>query len=380
MKKLILPLILLVFVSGKIFAQQVIPAYKNPKNTPVDELKISAKENPLLNKMAQPDSFKKIALSDTGFASKQFNIPPQNLMSMTGTALLASAKKKSEKGFSIVNLIGLKTLKDSLKLTSDSATLVTLNKEINNIKVYNTNQFLSHLRPTKPFVITDLGMYQVDSLNGYFYNQSNVSAFQSANIQNFTGSKTFISAEFASFLFGPVRMGLGGTFLSTGDTTKDNATKTSIQKIVSGGGTIDLNFAVPLFFARARNEQTHFGIAFQMNNGINPGSDTTGSISITKNISYTNQSGVVIHFDAGSNDAKALLSLDVSGYYGWGINSAKELGISNYALMKIQFGAVFNNLLSLHLSGPALCSSKALANTPWVISLQFSPGRAVKPN
>jgi hypothetical protein len=380
MKKLILALILLVFVTGKIFAQQVIPAYKNPKNTPVGELKISAKENPLLSKMAHPDSFRKIALFDTVFTSKLLNITPENLTSMTGTALLASTKTKSEKGFSIVNLIGLKTLKDSLKLTSDSTTLVSLNKQITNIKVYNTNQFLSHLRPTKPFVITDLGIYQVDSLNGYFYNQSNVSAFQSATIQNFTGSKTFISAEFASFLFGPVRMGLGGTFLSAGDTTKDNATKTSIQKIVSSGGTIDLNFAVPLFFARARNEQSHFGIAFQMNNGINPGSDTTGSISLTKNLSYTNQSGVVFHFDAGSNDGKALLSLNVSGYYGWGINSAKELGVSNYAMVKVQFGAVFSNLLSLNLSGPALCTSKALLNTPWAVSLQFSPGRAVKPN
>jgi len=380
MKKVSLLLVLLVLITGKIFGQQVIPAYKNPKNTPVGELNTSAKENPLLNKMAQPDSFKKIALSDTGFASKQFNISPENLTSMTGTALLVSAKKKSEKGFSIVNLIGLKTLKDGLKSTSDSATLVSLNKQINNIKIYNTKQFLSHLRPTKPFVITDLEMYQVDSLNGYFYNQSNVSAFQSATIQNFTGSKTFISAEFASFLFGPVRMGLSGTFLSAGDTTKDNATKTSIQKIVSNGGTIDLNFAVPLFFARARNEQSHFGIAFQMNNGINPGPDTTGNISLTKNLSYTNQSGVVFHFDAGSNDAKALLSLNISGYYGWGINSAKELGVSNYAMVKVQFGAVFSSLLSLNLSGPALCSSKALLNTPWAVSLQFSPGRAVKPN
>jgi len=383
MKKVFLSMILLALVTGKIFAQQVIPAYKNPKNKPVGELKTSATENSFVGKVSQPDSLQQFLLKNPTYTSKIFNIKPSDAKNITSAILLDSAKKLALKEPSIKNLLSLKILKDSLRLTSDSTTLASLNKQINNIKIYNTSQFLSRQRPTKPFVITDLGEYQVDSLNKYFYNQSNVAALQSGNIQNFTGSNTFINTELASFLFGPVRMGIGGTFTSKGDSTQDNAIKTSLQKIVSNGGTIDVNVSLPLFFARGRNEQTHFGISFQMNNGINPGIDTTGSTDFSKNISYTNQTGVIFHFDAGSNDGKALLSFDVPFYYVsfFGNNNLyKVAGVSNFSMVKLQVGAVFGNLLSLHLSGPILSSSKTVLNTPWAISLQFSPGQILKSN
>jgi hypothetical protein len=388
MKKLILLLTLLVFVTGKIFAQQVIPAYRNPKRLLKDTLEKTIQKNSIMGQTInaskkKPDSLKKLLLSHQIYIPMIFNMSASKVRNSSDIFLLDSVKKILSDNPDVQNAVDLKILKDSLRLTNDNKKLASLDSQINNIKIYNTEQFLSHLKPTKPYNILDIGSYQVDSLNKYFYNQSNVSALQTGNIQNFTGSTTFISTELASFLFGPVRMGIGGTFTSKGDSTQDNAIKTSLQKIVSNGGTIDFNFFLPLFFARSSNEQSHFGISFQMNNGINPGIDTTGSTNFSKNLSYTNQSGIVFHYDVGSNDGKALLSFDVPCYYVsfFGDNNLYKIaGVSNFAMVKLQVGAVFNNLLSLHLSGPLLSSSKTVLNTPWAISLQFSPGQILKTN
>jgi hypothetical protein len=197
-------------------------------------------------------------------------------------------------------------------------------------------------------------------------------------VQNFTGSQSYITTELASFLFGPLRMGVGGSFLSKGDTSKDNAIKTSIQKIVTNGGAINFNFSLPLLFCRSAGDKTHFSIFAQMNNGINPGVDSTGT-DFSKNVSFINQSGLIFHFDAGSNDGKALLSFDLPCYYSASSNNLKsQLNLPNFAVVKLQVGANINQLLNIHISGPLLSSSKTIQKTPFIVSLQFSPGQVVK--
>ncbi len=216
----------------------------------------------------------------------------------------------------------LNVYRDSLSnaRNDDDSTLARINNKIHAIKLYNTNEFLSkEKKPIPPFKITEAGRYDLDTLNNYLYNQASVSALQNAALQNFNNDNTNITAEFASALFGPVRMGLSGTFSTKGDTTKDNAIKTSLQKIITNGGEFNLNFLVPLLNCRDRSDQVHFGIFFQSNSGINPGiNDSTGNTNFSSNVLFTNQTGLLLHTDFGSNDKKTRISIDLPFYYAWG--------------------------------------------------------------
>ncbi len=269
----------------------------------------------------------------------------------------------------------------SLKKTkvSDSAMLATLNERITDLKTYNTYEFLTSEKPSKPFRITYLRQYNLDSFNAWLYNQSNVDVFQSAAIQNFANSKALISTELASFLFGPVRMGVGGSFTTKGDTTQDEAVKTSLQKMLTSGGTVNLNFLLPLFLARTRHDHAHFSIFAAFNNSINPGIDSTGKADASKEVWYTNQSGVNIHADFGSSDNKARISLDFPFYYSWGSqNSYQQLSITDFSVLKMQIGVVIGDLINLHVSGPLLSSSKTIKKIPFGVSLQFSPSQVAQ--
>jgi hypothetical protein len=275
----------------------------------------------------------------------------------------------------------LKVKKDTLQYIrlDDTATLTLYNNQINEIKNYNTLAFLARNKPPKTFFIADMGKYNLDTLNTYFYNQNDVDVFQNAAIQNFSNSSTNVSAELASFLFGPVRMGFGGSFISKGDTTKDNAIKTSIQKIITNSGNIDLNFSIPLFFHRSQNSQLHFGIFAQVNNSINPGIDSLGQTDYSKNVFYINQSGFDLHFDVASNDKKASLYFDLPIYYAWGSSNAyQQLAQSDFSMVKLQVGAVLQNLLAFNVTGPLLSTSRKVQSSPFVISLQFSPSQVAK--
>jgi len=329
------------------------------------------------------------ALSDTSkanFASSMlntssfFDLSDQKTKKDSISQLRAIAKSFPNMTSEGKRDILLKGLKSRIKRSDvyDTTLLTLLKDTINYLKAYNTEEFLTTRRPPKPFLILQIGKYSVDSLNKFFYNQANIGVFQNAAVQNFTGSKSYITTELASFLFGPVRMGVGGTFLSKGDTSKDNGIKTSIQKIVTNGGAINFNFSLPLLFCRSAGDQTHFSIFAQMNNGINPGVDSTGT-DFSKNVSFINQSGLIFHFDAGSNDGKALLSFDLPCYYSASSNNLKsQLGLPNFAVVKLQVGANINQLINIHISGPLLSSSKTIQNTPFIVSLQFSPGQAAK--
>ncbi len=212
---------------------------------------------------------------------------------LTDTALyqLSSAEMAyTFKKTGSVSVSILKNLREGLRNTRDSATRSQIQMKIDSIKLQNTNEFLSGYGYIHPFRITDIGKYDVDSLNKFFYDQKNVSAFQSISIQHAVDPDDFINAEFASFLFGPVRMGVEGSFKTSGDTTKDAAIKSSLQKILYSGGAINFNFSLPLFFCRDRKDQVHFGIFGQINNGLNPGiSDSTGGTNFSTNALYITQ-------------------------------------------------------------------------------------------
>ncbi len=273
------------------------------------------------------------------------------------------------------------TYKEALKFSNDTAEQRKLSDTIDKLKTNNSIAFLSKYKNTS-FNLFKIGNYNIDSLNNYLYQQKYLDFLQSANIQNIGASENFINAEFGSYLFGPVKLGLGGSFKTTGDTTKNNAIKTSLQKLVTAGGTINLDFTLPIYFYRSRNEQFHFGIFGQMNNGLNPSiSDTTGKTDFSSStILYTNQTGVVFHFDVASNNEQATkITFEIPYYYSFGNNNSyKDLRIRDFSLIKLQAGLIINNIINLNLSGPLWSSSKAIQNTPFTLSLGFAPSLIIQ--
>jgi len=240
--------------------------------------------------------------------------------------------------------------------------------------------FTSEASPIYHFSLFKPGTTDFDDLNTYLYNQNNISTLQSMSIQSFGGSHTMVSTELASFFFGPVRLGVSGTFQTSGDSTKDAAVQSSLQKILNNGGAVNLNFAVPVYFIRTKNDQLHFIIFGQSNNGINPGITGSGSTTLSNNVSFANQTGLNFHFDITSNvDQKARISIDLPCFYSINSNNLKnELMLPNYSAVRLQVGVVLGDLLNLHISGPVVSSSSKVQSAPYQVSLQFSPAQIVK--
>jgi hypothetical protein len=309
----------------------------------------------------------------------------KSLVALIAAGLLASAASaqmstpifqfKKVKEPTPEQLAAMQATSDTLK-SAKFASLLPLQKFL--FKGPRTYNFLSTKSAPSAFTIGDLRHYNIDTLNKYFYNQGGVSVLQSAMVENFNGAHTYINAELASFLFGPVRLGVSGVFQTKGDTTKDNAIKSNLEKVMSNGGTFNLNFLVPLFFSRSRTEQVHFGIFAQMNHGISPGVDSTGATDYSKDVAYTNQTGLNFHFDVGSNDKKARLSFDIPLYCSISSkNVNSEYGLPNYLAAKFLFGAVLGDLARFQLSGPIISSASKIRNAPWTISIQFAPAQLV---
>lgn len=213
----------------------------------------------------------------------------------------------------------------------------------------------------------------VTYLNTYLYNQPAFAPLTSFAVQG-PGTGTYINAEIGSFLFGPVRLSVGGSFQTTGDTTKDEAVKSSLQKIISAGGSVNFNFSVPLIFKLGENSMYNFGVFAHTIWGINPNvEDSTGKTLFTSNdLKFSNQTGIRIYYDVGSNDGKARLSFDISYDYAWG-NSFYELNLADFSIIKLRTGVIISDLVSIYVSGPLYSSSEKVQATPFTMSVQFSP-------
>jgi len=144
-------------------------------------------------------------------------------------------------------------------------------------------------------------------------------------------------------------MGVGGTFVSSGDTS---------------------------------NDQAHFSIWGQTYFGIDPNIDTAANKTTTtfsNGASFINQTGLIIHADAGSNDSRALITLDLPCYLvSLSHNMASQIKNipDNFVIIKMQAGIMISNLINLHVSGALWSSAKSILNTPYVVAVQFSPAQA----
>ncbi len=380
-KKIIAVLAIILLTANAAFAQNIpIPSYKPVSRVNIVKMSEALKyiKNSAQNKdstsrqkdyLVEQLNFLNITVAPTYRFDSVIEIANQLASDYNNTSTFISTKTL------------LRNLRDTIKSTPfyDTAALINLNNRIGNIKIYGIYEFLAVDKRSVPFSVFRLRQYNIDTFNTWLYNQNDVDVFQNASIQNFASTKTFISTELASFLFGPVRMGVGGAFTTKGDTTKDAAIKTSLQKMLTSGGSLNLNFLMPVFLTRTRHDQVHAGLYLMNNNSINPGIDSSGKTDISKDVWYTSQSGIIFHADFGSNDRKAAISFDFPFYYSWGSNNSyQQLGIRDFGLLKMQVGAVIRDLINLHVSGPLWSSSKTVQKTPFSISLQFSPSQVAK--
>lgn len=276
-----------------------------------------------------------------------------------------------------------KRIRDSLYLNfkkeidSDTLTverLIVLNEATKLLKIENTfSEFLTKSKKPTPFRIKDLWRYNIDTINYYLLGQSKVAAFQNITVQNFDESTT-INAELGSFFFGPVRLGVSGSFNSKSDSA-DKAIGKSIQQIFSNGGALGLNFSLPLFLTRDTADNVHFGFYAQTSFGLNPGfGPDTKRMDFSNNILFNNQTGFNFHFDVGSNDKKARLFFDMPILYSWASqNTYRQLKITDYSVVKLQVGASLGDLVSFKISGPLYSTTSTIQNVPFTLSLNFSP-------
>lgn len=274
----------------------------------------------------------------------------------------------------------IKYFKNLRRLTpyTDTALLDKIEDTIKSIKTYTTYEFLSTKKPSKSFSILEVGRHNIDTLNKYIYQQADIDILQSMYTQ-YAGKSVSIGVEIASLLFGPLRMGVGANFQSTGDTAKDNKIKDNLQKIISNNGTFNVNLSLPLFYHRSRKERFHFSAFAQINNGINPGVDSSNSGPNYSSFYYANQSGLNLHFDLASNDQKAALAVDLPYYYAFGIaKSYEDLGIADYSILKLRLALVISGKLAFNITGPLWSSSKTLQAVPFTIGFNFSPSQILK--
>ncbi|MCB9045792.1 MAG: hypothetical protein H6550_06605 [Chitinophagales bacterium] len=216
------------------------------------------------------------------------------------------------------------------------------------------------------------------SLNKYIYDQGTFDVLRSVSVQTL-GSATHIYSEFGSFLFGPVRMGIGGSFSTTGDTTEDAAIATSLERIMNAGGSLNFNFLMPLYFHRSANDQLHFGFFAQTVWGINPNiNDSTGQTSYaSSDLNFINHTGLAMQLYISSNNQKARLYFEVPVHYVWG-NSAAELHIPDYTAIKLKAGVIIVDMISFYISGPLYATTGRVQRAPFAMSVQVSPSVIAK--
>jgi hypothetical protein len=221
---------------------------------------------------------------------------------------------------------------------------------------------------------------QTDSLNKYLYNQQAFDLLQKVSILNFTAQRsTVINAEVFSALFGPVRVGIGGSFQPSKSDTLEDAKKASLEKIRNQGGTLSINGLFPMMYLRSKNDAYHMGLFAQQQFGLTPNKiDSSGTTSYSgENTNLAIQSGLFLHMDAGSkneNNVSIHLYADVSYFYTYG-NYYQVLKMADFGILGLRVGCVVGDLIHFNASGPLHSTAVSQRNVPYTIGIQFSPSQ-----
>lgn len=243
-----------------------------------------------------------------------------------------------------------------------------------------TLDFLTTNKRPKALVFGEIGNYNYNKLNDYFYGNKKSDLFRSVSVQNLTNSNSLINAELADYFFGPVRLSLDGSTKTTPDTSIEQSKGKMLQRILSTGGSVSASFSLPLYFARSRNEGVHFGLFAHSKWGVNPNLENEGETQtlFSDDITFTSEQGIMLHLDAGSNDNRlAKLVLDMPFYYVFG-SSLGQVQLPDFAFIQMRTGIIVSEYYSLIVSGVLWSSSDLIRRQPFGLTLSVSPSKIIQ--
>ncbi len=228
-----------------------------------------------------------------------------------------------------------------------------------------------------------------EALNRYLYNQPMVDVSQ--NFHYFTiNNANYLGGELVSAFFGPVRFAVGGMFKVTTDTftTGKNDSvnlRNNLKKVVNNGGTINLNFSMPLIFSKSRYGKAHFGLFAIENIGFNPNVDTAkivhDGLYSSDNIFYNSQTGLMPYFDLGSADANSYVRMyfEFPFYYSFGnFKGAVDKIGCDFTMLQMRGGIKVGDLFSMNITGSLWSTNKDLQSMPFVVSISGSPSQLMQ--
>lgn len=235
------------------------------------------------------------------------------------------------------------------------------------------------------FSILNISTFQVDSLNNYLYDQTRLGVLTNISFLSYGLGDQYLNGELASYMFGPLRVGLGTSIKTqTTDVKADslklkNSIQANLKHTLNQGGAITLNSQLPLYYTRSADDYVHFGLFGNFNLGfLSATYDTTkANIFKTTDFRFINQNGLTIHFDACDNKRVAQLTADLFCYYAWGSKKMySELGITDYSAIKLQAGFRVSETFSVLFTGILASTNKIVKDAaPITMTVNLSPGK-----
>jgi hypothetical protein len=387
MKKL--SLIVVLFVNFGFGQNYFIPQYKNDKSEKKSSVIIENVKNltqTYSSRLVQINKGSKDSLrTNTDSLDTNFLLQLKDI-----NELVYSNDKNSEKSKLIINIDSktvdynsvseLKKIRDQFTEKNTDDEYKTINKTIEKLKIANTESLLlTKIRKPKLFNLFNAEEYDYNTFNNYLSGQKNIAVFKNASVQTFNQT-TYINAEFISFYFGYVRLGVTGSLKATNNKKNDTeALADNLTKILHNSGSFSLNFSVPIFFNRDRNDHIHYGIFAESSVGFTPNFDAKNSDAyFSSDLLVINQSGLNFKFDISSNekeeDKKARFVVELPLHYSFGNKKSYELlGIGDNTTMQLNLGVVLGDRMSFSISGPLFSNKEQIMKTPFLFSLNFSP-------
>jgi len=263
------------------------------------------------------------------------------------------------------------------KPLSDSVDILTglLDSLDNQTKIEGTKKFLDANQIISPFFTFNTGK-DIPTIMQSIFSSKQIGAFQNLSTQ--VHKTTFINAELANAVFGKFRLGLSAFIKASGDTAKDKIQTANLQKLISSGASFSVNALTPLMNIRSQNNNSHFGVYFQVLAGFSP-IDSNGFTQSFNYFKFISNEGLLLRYDIwgtsiSDNLKNSFFFVEMPLSYYWGSKDyLSSLAIADFSAVQISIGIMFKNSFSLKVNGPLLSTSKAIQSSPWNFSIQVSP-------
>ena len=278
----------------------------------------------------------------------------------------------------------LSTKNDTLDQLSEDDTK-TLNVFIKTLKIKNTkNNFLTTWKSPISFCILESNKYDLETMKEYFYSRNNVNTFSNFAVQTF-GDATYINSELVNFHFNYVRLGVSASIKAVNNSTTDAAEVSKpLSQIFQNSGAVNLNFALPVFFDRNRNDQRHFSVFAETSFGLTPNLNNTDGAYFSNDLLVNNQTGLNFKFDVSSDEKqeekKARFYFEFPVKYIFGNKKSYQLlDINDNTSVKLNVGAVLGDKISFQISGPLFSTSDVIMKIPYLFTLNIATGNLTSP-